>query len=625
MRYFGSKLLVAIAFLLATAEVAQAQMGPGMGGPMGPGGGMGGPTNPSGDEKKEGVAEAAPKTPGLLPTTPALPPPKGRRKRFKLFELGGYYRMRTDWFKNFNLGFNDDPAQGGAPFPRSLSCTANASIHAPCSDTLSDTNMRLRLEPVMNIDEGTSVHVQADVLDNLVLGSTPVDRDLTGIYTGMAGTQTAPSTRPPLGAFGSNQAPPRQGINGNSDSIVVKRAWAEVAVPLGILKFGRQPNHWGMGVYANSGGYDPINGTYDYDGDYGDSVDRVSFSLQIPGTSLRAMVASDWAFTGLTTAQLPGYRGQENHSFGLDQDASSSSYVAVISKMDSPQEWRDAIDRGENAANYGVYFEYKNQSWDEDLTGYTPNSAFDALDHYVPRNYKAYTASLWGKVGIGSVQLETELVGILGSLDRADDQGITGSLSVRKFGGVGRLTWTGVEGKLRLGLEGGFATGDQWDNTPEGTTNIAYANLIGGPNDSTLTQFIFNREYKVDMILWRHLYGAVTNAVYGKPFLQYDLTKSILFKVANITSGALRPVATPGNSPMLGTEFDSDLGYHTDRFFAGISYGLLFAFAGEAHPESTSTSGVVGGQGFSYDQNGAMNTNDPGTAHCIQMRLILAF
>jgi len=31
----------------------------------------------------------------------------------------------------------------------------------PCSDTLTSTNMRLRLEPVLNIDEGTSVHVQA--------------------------------------------------------------------------------------------------------------------------------------------------------------------------------------------------------------------------------------------------------------------------------------------------------------------------------------------------------------------------------------------------------------------------------------------------------------------------------
>jgi len=199
------------------------------------------------------------------------------------------------------------------------------------------------------------------------------------------------------------------------------------------------------------------------------------------------------------------------------------------------------------------------------------------------------------------------------------------SVSIRKFGGVGRFTWTGVENKLKLGLEGGFASGDQWDNTPEGSTNIAYANLVGGASDHTLSQFIFNREYKVDMILWRRLYGAVTNAVYGKPFLQYDLTKTIGFKIANVTSGALKPVATPGNATMYGTEFDTDLGYHTDRFYAGISYGLLFPFAAMSHPTSTSTTGVVGGQGFSYDQNGASNTGDPGTAHCIQMRLILAF
>src|SRR5258707_15624498 len=101
------------------SSVAEAQMTPGMGGPMGPGGGG---QQPSGEEKKEGVAEAAPKTPGLLPTTPALPAPKGRRKRWKLLELDGYYRMRTDWFKNFNLGFPDRPDLGGSPFPTALGC-----------------------------------------------------------------------------------------------------------------------------------------------------------------------------------------------------------------------------------------------------------------------------------------------------------------------------------------------------------------------------------------------------------------------------------------------------------------------------------------------------------------------
>src|SRR5215468_10354815 len=104
--------------LVVGAPVVRAQIAPGglnPTGPVGPGAGQGS------EEKKEGVAEAAPKTPGLLPTTPALPAPKARRKRWKLLELDGYYRMRTDWFRNFNLGFRDDRI-GGAPFPTALGC-----------------------------------------------------------------------------------------------------------------------------------------------------------------------------------------------------------------------------------------------------------------------------------------------------------------------------------------------------------------------------------------------------------------------------------------------------------------------------------------------------------------------
>jgi len=588
------------------------------GGPMG-GGGMGGPQQPAGEEKKEGVAEAAPKTPGLLPTTPALPPPKGRRKRWKLFELEGYYRMRTDWFKNFHLGFRDDPDLGGAPFPRSFSCT-EAEMRE-CNDSLSSANMRLRLEPSFNIDEGTAVHVQADVYDNLVLGSTPTGLDLGAGYSD--------TNKPPLGAFNDNQSPPVRGLNGDRDAINVKRVWGEVAIPLGVFKFGRQPNHWGMGIYYNSGGADPINGTYDYDGDYGDNVDRVSFSAVIPGTPLRAMIASDWNLTRLVSNQTAENKGHEGHPFDLDDGDDMNSWVGVISRLDSPQEFRDTIDRGDLAFNYGVYFEYKTQSWDLDLTGFDNGGVFDNVTRYVPREMKTYSPDLWAKLGIGSVLIEAEFMAQLGSLKSVDDLGIAGSHNIRKLGGAGRLTWKGVEGKLRLGLEGGFASGDQWDNTIEGRTNIAYANQLGDPaicnaqHSCTYTQFMFDRDYKVDMILWRHLVGALTNAAYAKPFLQYDLTKSIMFKVSNITSFALKPVATPGNDTLYGTEFNGDLGYYGHRLFAGIAYGVLFPFGALSHPASDATNG---GPGFGFsDANGNTNTGDAKTAHTIQLRAILSF
>jgi uncharacterized protein (TIGR04551 family) len=632
---FRARALLWVGALLIGVPEATAQIGPTGG--FGPGGGPR-PGGPDDKDKKEGVAEAAPKAAGLLPTTPALPAPKARRKRWKLLELDGYYRLRTDWFKNFNLGFSDTGA-GGAPFVRPLGCNS-AILGAPCDGSLSGTNMRLRLEPTINIDEGTAVHIQADLLDNLVLGSTPYAESLAGVYT------TTPPVNPPLGAFGNGtQAAVSQGVNSDRSSIQIKRAWADVALPLGILKFGRMPNHWGMGIVHNSGGADPISGNYDHGGDYGDTVDRLSFSLLIPGTNLRAMIAADWPLTRLVSNQTSANTGNEGHPFNLDNSDDQTRYVGVISRMDSPQEFRDTVDRGETAFNYGVYFEYTTQAWDYDLRdfklGGTPTQPVPAdgntvPQRYVPRNLKVYSPDVWAKLGIGPVTVEAELVAQLGSFEVQDlvigaaTTAPSTSYNVRKYGGSGRVTWQGNEGKLRLGLESGFASGDSWDNTPPGATNIAFRNQLGGPGDTTLSQFVFNRDYKVDLIMWRHLFGAVTNAAYVKPFLQYDLTKSITFKVSNVTSFALRKVATPGNGGVYGTEFDTDVGYASNGLFAGISYGVLFPLSAMSHPADPLGSDGKPTQTYGYtDYSGTTpntsNVKDADTAHVIQTRFVLAF
>lgn len=607
MPYY-TRLAGGIALTLAT-QTADAQISPGG---MGPGGG----SQPAGDDKKDGVAEAAPKTPGLLPTTPALPAPKGRRKRWKLVEIDGYFRLRTDWFKNFHQGYIDNPALGGAPFPRALDCTAPAGQGFGCDDTLSSTNMRLRLEPVINLDEGTSIHIQADILDNLVLGSTPVNENYTGAFD-----SSDPLKAPPLGAFGTGQQPPVAGQNSDRDSIQIKRAWAEVAVPLGILKLGRQPNHWGMGVWLNGGGHDPINGGYDHDADYGDTVDRVSFSAIIPGTNLRAMVASDWNTTRLVSNQTTSNKGREGHPWDLDDADDANAWVFVISRMDTPQEFKDKVERGDIGFNYGIYFEYKTQEADLDVTGFTNGGTFNSATNYRPRGFKTYSGSAWGKLGIGKVQLEAEAVAQLGSIKRLDEYDFVSAADIRKYGGAGRMTYKGLDGKLRLGVETGFASGDQHDNLIPGNTHIAFANLIGNAGDTKLSQFLFNREYKVDMILWRHLVGAVTNAGFVKPFLSYDLTKSISFRVANITSFALKPVATPGNSTMYGTEFNGDIGYQAGGLYVGFAYGVLFPFGAMNHPAPQGATSF----GFSNDAMGNNNIGEAGTSHTIQSRLILSF
>lgn len=580
-----AQLLFGAAALSLVPSIAAAQVGPGQ-----PGGGLpGGPAGEDDEDKGDGVAEAAPKTPGLLPTTPTLPPPKGKRNRFELFELDGYFRLRGDYFKNFNLGFRDIPEQGGSPFPWALGCEPTATgmgiSGRPCGDSVKSTNIRLRLEPRINVNETTSVFSQIDLLDNYVLGSTL----------------------------------PEGGEVDAEQQIVVRRAWAEVQTPLGLIKFGRQPSHWGLGIFHNAGGEDPINGGYDWDSDYGDTVDRLMFSTLIPGTRLRGAIAVDWPRVFPTSDQTADTAGTRPQAWDLDDNDDITRWVGVVSRMDAPGDFADTVDRGKLGLNYGIWFEYETQGW------HSIDAASDAPidpNRFVARDSTIYTPDVWLRLGIGKLLFEAEGLFRFGTIKEvADFAPSLDDVKVRQFGGVGRLSYRALDDKLRFGLEVGGASGDSTDNLVEGNIHVSNAQI--DPTDKTHVRFIFDPDYEVDLILFRELMGAVSNAVYGKPFMSYELTDTIGLKVSNVTSFAVRPVATPGNATMYGTEFDADLGYSSGSFHAGLAYGVLFPLSAMNHPEADE---------FSYDDVPTElpdlegdNTGDAGNAHTLQMRLVVKF
>ena len=157
-----------------------------------PGGGM--PQAPMGQEaKEEGPAEAAPEDEGR----PSDLEPLGGyaeqgKKKMQIFEIDGYMRMRTDYLYNFNLGQNYTfavqppimiggvtlPATSGLPpFPVPLACPAPRRARhraKPCGTKgLGGANLRLRLEPTLNVTDQVRVHAQVDILDNTLMGSTP--------------------------------------------------------------------------------------------------------------------------------------------------------------------------------------------------------------------------------------------------------------------------------------------------------------------------------------------------------------------------------------------------------------------------------------------------------------------
>lgn len=601
-------LVPAALLLFGTQSAAYAQIRPGQAGPMG---GRQGPQKP----KKAGVAEKAPEKPGTLPTTPVLRPPSDENKKFQMFQLDGYFRFRGDWFKNFNLGFTDDPVVGGAPFRRPAGClSTNTDIG--CESAIKSSNIRLRLEPTIRLDSRKAVHFQIDVLDNLVLGSTP---------NGVFGDGTAAPTNIPAGAFSDGQVAPEAGRNSLTDSVVVKRAWAEIRSDLGLLKFGRMPSHWGLGILANSGSADPIHGTYDLDSDYGDTADRLMVFSGIPGTQYRFGIGTDWALTSPTSQQSDIYRNRyQGQPWDLENADNVNQWIFVIAKLDSPKDFKDKLELNGTALNYGAYFVYRNQDYAYER--YTLGEA-PVDSGFAKRKAKAYIPDIWVRYALDNLEFEMEAVGIIGTIGDLNDvsSGLT-DLKVRQFGGVARVNWHALNKKLNLGFEVGYASGDQWDSSPEGQINVRDSRTLPEGNDTTVNAFHFDFNYRVDLILFRELMGAVTNTTYLKPHLKYHLTDEITGQAAAVVSFANVPVATPGNGNMYGVELDLDLGYQSDGFFAGLAYGILLPMSALDHPAWSPTSGQGGpGFGFGDGTQANDNTGSADTAQTLQARLILKF
>src|SRR5262249_41616776 len=232
----------------------------------------------------------------------------------QFFQMSGYMRFRTEFWHNLNLGFND--VNQGTPFQVSADCYPPQPGTDPrgegnptsrsCDTNLSQANIRLRLEPTINVSDYVKIHSQVDLLDNLILGSTP-----EGSILGSQGVPGAMSAVPgpanvPIPGFNRTQVPPEAGRNSLINSAQVKRAWADVRTPFGLLSFCRMPSHWGMGMFVNAG--DCAHTSDCLDSDFGVNADRVLFATRLSGISLVGIF--DWAYTGPTSDAL---------SLGLNQ------------------------------------------------------------------------------------------------------------------------------------------------------------------------------------------------------------------------------------------------------------------------------------------------------------------
>lgn len=550
-----------------------------------------------------------------------------------LFEIHGNFRVRAELFNKFALNRRDTPTtslwpqpadnsyspiNGGEPLGPLMKCTPDEAGTGSETDpnklvgcknnTQAGANLRFRLVPELHISDNLRILSEIDLLDNLVLGSTPDSYSVLPSGYGYG-------VRAPDGSVAGNASqsttsePPTSGVNSLSDSIRVKRAWAEYASPIGELRFGRMPNQWGLGMVYNSGD--------GYDDDYQSTVDRIMASTQIVPLDLLLAAAWDFPAEGATSASLSSLG---NQAYDIAQADDVSDLVFIIARKKSEELEALALTKGELVLNTGLHLARRTQQLTNDQAG-SGNAAMAgvgtcqmgmtgaALDcppgssSFERRGLTLWIPDLWVQLLYKKFRYELEFASYYGTVENSTNgasdyikpPGAKG-YKIRQFGLASELEQKLVEDRLKLGFNFGWASGDADEEglAPPRTGSVSQN------GDDTFSTFRFNQAYRVDLILNRNILGRVQGTYYFRPSVSYDFMQNpngqrLGGQFAAIWTRASEFLQTPGNARDLGIELNGSLmfqskdGGQNDKpdelggFFAMLQYGVLFPMSGLDH------------------------------------------
>jgi uncharacterized protein (TIGR04551 family) len=481
-------------------------------------------------------------------------------KDFKL-TLDGYLRVRGDVWNDLDLSRGPTPSTGQPIFP----------VPAGGGDdhTITGADMRVRLDPTLEVGQTVRIHLRVDVLDDVGWGSTP---DVLPSTVAFAGATTGAES-------------PSAGINSFTDAVRVKRAWGEVTLPFGTLAAGRMGAqiNWGTGFLVNNG--DCLGC------DHGDSGDRVALTVPLFGHYL----------TGLYELSASGpYAVPFNQATGqpldLERRAQVNTFALALARFDSTEAQRRRLRAGRALVQYGLLASYRMQSLD--APAWTQPGGLGrpyGPKDFVRRGLQSFAADLWVLVHHKGLRAELEVAGVFGRIDDATN---TPGVSFRQpitstqIGGVASLAYT-FSFPMRLRVELGYASGD--DAPGFGVTAapgqlVAQKGDLDGPQlrpptDTTIDNFRFHPDYHVDLILWRRIIGQVTDAIYVRPSLRAGPFGSawhhLTVEAAVIESQSVFVTTPPGQDRYLGVELDLLARYRYEAGFeVGLGYGLFFPGAG---------------------------------------------
>lgn len=472
------------------------------------------------------------------------------------------------------------------------------------ANLLAWASIRLKYDAVLRPGPPWGIHLGLTALDNMILGSSPANadqrsmRDVFGLYP-----DPGSGRGEDLSAEGrASYAKSRTGsLKRFRDALRVRYLYGTWRI-LDFVDFaaGRMPDSFGLGMTRDAGTCT--------DCDFGTYVDGMRLGLSLKGFHLEG----SWEFTAVgATTDLPGLPGQPKNLGRID-DVQTFTLRLVGAPYDNAtrEARRHRLDVERRVGfDWGIFSSFTSQdlsSAETDPTALDPDCPIVAETsagqvvvaqdcwRLIPRNAFFWRPSVWVKTlwhpdAASELRIEFEagaMIGSVGNLQRTPDLGDT-SKDFRGFGGALEAEWSTP--RWRLGLDTGFATGDnqRYLGILDGQ-NLVVVDDLAFPNSANInvssnrmvTSYWFHRDYRLDLILFRQVIGGVTNAVYVKPWVAYTLFDSgdtrLTTRLDVLYAGAAQPSGTPGRGKHYGVEIDGSLGLEMPAGFAlDLSAGVL--------------------------------------------------
>ncbi len=394
--------------------------------------------------------------------------PLGERPSSERFELRGQYRLRS---------IHIEPLELSGEQAREMDWS----------------EQRLRLDGRFTQPGIGAINIQVDALDGVLFGDNGSFGGSPSSHSGVSLTTRIPNvTRWEVG-LPHAQADPldRQSyvpVLADAPLLNINYAYADINLPIGLLRVGRQPLAYGHGLAVNDGG--------DYNrwgvSQFSDAADRILF-----GTKL------DEAFYVATRGKdhVPDTSLDSGVIFGLFYD---------FLKQDLPQATDDDL------RQIGGTLEYRRKQ--ADWFGLDWRNVGAGLRLVSLRNER-FNTSVWSTPGflqasIGNVDLSGQFVYINGSTREISEgfAALTGRpVSDQDITGLGAQFVADVHlGPATLTLELNYASGD---DDPRPTTPI--------------TTFNFARDMNVGVLLFEHI-------------MAFETARSVSVGLENLASGDAR-------------------------------------------------------------------------------------